>query len=204
MLGQLIQQLDRSEPKTHHLYYASSQAFARLADGNPQILQQTGTLLERALTLQPFSAEYNIEKGYQTMVGGSIEEALGLYKSVFSLDEGSIEALGGVILCLVRLGRYREAEHQLEFLNEIQKTTAKTAVSSLSLPFPPSPSFSPSLSSLSLSLLSPPTPSSPSLFLSLSPPHLPTYMYMYPRRSYISMPYQTNTKVPTETTYSHY
>ena len=63
------------------------------------------------------------------------------------------------------LGQYREAEHQLEFLNEIQKTTAKTAVSSLSLSF-------------SLSLSPSPLPLTLPFPLSLSPSPLHPHVHV--------------------------
>lgn len=59
------------------------------------VLQQTGTLLERSLSLSPRSAEYLTEQAYQTLLHGKVKEALQEYKKAFNLDETSVPALSG-------------------------------------------------------------------------------------------------------------
>lgn len=70
---------------------------------NLMVLQQTGTLLERALSLSPRNAEYVTELAYQTLLHGTVKEALQQYKKAFNLDETSVPALAGTQMhqCLV-------------------------------------------------------------------------------------------------------
>lgn len=127
ILGKLIEQLDQSEPQSHQLYLISAQAFSRLSGGHRLILQQTHTLLERAINLCPSSPTYIVELAYQYLLSGNVQEAMSTYRKVLSLSDSNMSALLGVVHCKLKLNKTKESEQQLEFLNELQGSI-KTSV----------------------------------------------------------------------------
>ena len=118
------------------------------AGGHQRTLQQTKTLLERAISLSPSCADYTIEVritkqeeifsltslcpqlGHHCLIEGKLQEALQTYRRAFSIDEMSIPAMMGVLHCQLLMGKNTEAQQQLEFLNELQTSPSSQAVSS--------------------------------------------------------------------------
>jgi tetratricopeptide repeat protein 21B len=49
------------------------------------------------------------------------------YKKAMSVDETSVTALAGIILCQLLEGHTSEAEHQLEFLAEVSQLISPAA-----------------------------------------------------------------------------
>ncbi|KAE8581031.1 hypothetical protein XENTR_v10024640 [Xenopus tropicalis] len=125
-LGDLIRALDQFEPQNAHLYYNMSLAFSRMCERNPLILQQTQTLVERAVNMAANDAEIATELGYQFILQGKVREALKWYKTAMSLDETSVSALTGIIRCQLIEGQLQDADQQLEFLMEIQQSIGKS------------------------------------------------------------------------------
>ena len=71
-----------------------------------------------------------LQLAYEHLVGGEVEEALKVYRRAFSLDETSMQAMGGSVRCQLILGQLQEARQQLELLNELQSSLgSKHAVS---------------------------------------------------------------------------
>ena len=128
MLGRLIEQLDRSEPQSHHLYIKISSAFARLSGKHSLVLQQTQSMVDRALSLAPSSTPYTIERAYQYLLAGSTQSAINYYKKSLTLSDTNMSALMGMIHCKLIINKTTEAEQQLEFINELQGSS-KSAVS---------------------------------------------------------------------------
>ncbi|XP_071825631.1 tetratricopeptide repeat protein 21B-like isoform X2 [Apostichopus japonicus] len=126
-LGELIQLLDRFEPKNPDIYLDYCQTYARLCARSPQVLQQTYTMVERAMEISPNSAEYPTEAGYQLLLQGRTRDAFKCYKNAMKLDETSVVALTGMIRCQLLDGNVEDAEQQLEFLGEIQESIGKSA-----------------------------------------------------------------------------
>ncbi|XP_062519917.1 tetratricopeptide repeat protein 21B-like isoform X2 [Corticium candelabrum] len=126
-LGDLIQLVDRFEPKNHRLYYDLSQCFCRVAGRQPLVLQQTLTLVERAQSLAPRNAEYATERAYELMLLQQVKEAVKAYRAAMKLDETSVVALTGVIHCQLLEGQLEDAEQQLEFLQEVQASVGQSA-----------------------------------------------------------------------------
>lgn len=111
------------------------------------MLQQTQTLLERAISLAPTHADYTIEVsmvkkgeglflpslypqlGHHLLIEGKLQEALQTYRRAFSIDEMSIPAMVGLLHCQLLLGKTAEAQQRLEFLNELQTSVSSQAVS---------------------------------------------------------------------------
>lgn len=119
-LGELIQQIDRFEPKNHKLCHEMAKCFSRVAGRQPLVLQQTLTLVERAQSLTPQTAEYMTEKAYELLLLQQVKEAMKTYRAAMKLDETSVVALTGVIHCQLLEGQLEDAEQQLDFLNEVQ------------------------------------------------------------------------------------
>ena len=86
MLSQLIHELDQSEPQGHHLYFSNAVCFSRLvctssssryslsvcvsgyivftttqSGGHKLILDQTKTMMERAMAIKPSHVDYVLE-----------------------------------------------------------------------------------------------------------------------------------------------
>eukprot|EP00756_Hemistasia_phaeocysticola_P023049 Hpha_TRINITY_DN15868_c2_g7::TRINITY_DN15868_c2_g7_i1::g.192122::m.192122/K19673/TTC21B, IFT139; tetratricopeptide repeat protein 21B len=126
-LQELVRALEVHEPKTHRLYYYITKTVSRLSGGNSQIMQATLALITRACDLLPTSSDYHTERGYQLSIVGEWQRALEAFRQASQLDEGNIQALNGNIRCDLMLGKLDDAEQQLNFLNEIQVSTGRTA-----------------------------------------------------------------------------
>ena len=61
------------------------------------------------------------------------KEAMRCYRTAMQQDESSVSALTGIISCQLKLGHVDEAAQQLDFLNEIQQSIGRSAVSNLSV-----------------------------------------------------------------------
>ncbi|XP_018767037.3 tetratricopeptide repeat protein 21B isoform X2 [Serinus canaria] len=125
-LGDLIKALDRLEPRNSELFCKMALAFSRICGRNQLILQHTQTLVQRAFDLASDNAEFATELGYQMILQGKVKEAQKWYKTAMTLDETSVSALTGIIRCQLIQGQLEDAEHQLEFLNEIQQSIGKS------------------------------------------------------------------------------
>ncbi|XP_064595299.1 tetratricopeptide repeat protein 21B-like isoform X2 [Liolophura sinensis] len=125
--GDIIQAMDRIEPRNAYLYKSMAQLFSRLCGRNNLVLQQTCTLTERAVTLDNDNAEYVTELGFELLVRGKVREAMKCYRNAMKLDETSVAALTGIIRCQLEENQLDDAAQQLEFLNEIQQSIGKSA-----------------------------------------------------------------------------
>ncbi|NXO03695.1 TT21B protein, partial [Rhinopomastus cyanomelas] len=121
-LGDLIQALDKLEPRNSQLFYRMALAFSRTCGRNQLILQHTQTLVERASELSSNNTEFATELGYQMILQGKVKEAVKWYKAAMTMDETNVSALMGVIHCQLIEGQLEDAEQHLELLNQIQQT----------------------------------------------------------------------------------
>ncbi|XP_074652535.1 tetratricopeptide repeat protein 21B-like [Tubulanus polymorphus] len=126
-LGDLLQLMDRVEPKNADKFYELSRGFCRIASRNTGILQQTYFMAERAVGLDSTNAEYVNELGYELLLQGRVKDAMKCYKNAMKLDETSVAALTGIIHCQLLEDQLEDAAQQLEFLNEIQQSIGKTS-----------------------------------------------------------------------------
>ena len=62
---------------------------------NPQVLQQTYYMAERAMSLDSSNAEYVNELGYELLLQGKNRDAMKCYQNAMKLDESSVAALTG-------------------------------------------------------------------------------------------------------------
>ncbi|XP_043931290.1 tetratricopeptide repeat protein 21B [Protopterus annectens] len=125
-IGDLIVALDHFEPHNAELFYKMALAFSRACGRKQQVLQQTQTLVERAVSLDSNNSELATELGYQMVLQGKMKEALKCYKTAMKLDETSVSAFTGIIRCQLFEGQEEEAEQQLEFLSEVQQSIGKS------------------------------------------------------------------------------
>lgn len=112
--------MDHSEPHSHKLYFVAGQTFSRLCGSHSYVLQQTQTLIDRALSLSPSSPIYVIERAYQHLLSGEYQQALSLYKKVVSVNDVNLAALSGLVHAKLKLNKVKEGQQHLEFLNEMQ------------------------------------------------------------------------------------
>ncbi|XP_033124188.1 tetratricopeptide repeat protein 21B-like [Anneissia japonica] len=124
-LGELIEKLDRFEPKNPHAYFNMSLAFCRMCGRNPEVLQQTNTLLERTLSLEPSNAEFATEAAYELLLQNKTREAMKGYRHAMKLDETSVTALTGSELgeiiylrAVLASKKNKPAEEVVSLLNE--------------------------------------------------------------------------------------
>ncbi|ETE72338.1 Tetratricopeptide repeat protein 21B, partial [Ophiophagus hannah] len=94
---------------------------------NPDILQLTQMLVDRAFSLAPQNADIATELGYQMLFQGKIKEAMKFYKTAMALDETSVPALTGIIRSQLMEGKLDDVEQQLEFLKEVQQSIGISA-----------------------------------------------------------------------------
>jgi hypothetical protein len=111
---QLLQAIDVSEPKGAWQYYDISQVVARVVGiyrykyildvkgiyilkcgRNPQILQQSETLLQRALEIDPTNTDYLIEGGYQALMANKMNDAIKFYKTAGKTQAENMAAVYG-------------------------------------------------------------------------------------------------------------
>jgi len=59
------------------------------------VLQQTYTLMERAVSLGSQNAEFITELGFQLLLQGKMKDAVRCYKNAMKIDETSVQALTG-------------------------------------------------------------------------------------------------------------
>ncbi|XP_072174244.1 tetratricopeptide repeat protein 21B-like [Diadema setosum] len=126
-IGELIQVIDRFEPKNAHIYCHFAKTFARVCSRSPQILLQTMTMVERAIALDGNDADFYNESGYQQMMQGKNRDAVKACRTAMKLDETSVVALTGIIRYQLHDGQLDDAEQQLDFLGEIQESIGKSS-----------------------------------------------------------------------------
>lgn len=114
-------EMEKFEPKNCELFVDSAQIFSRVCGRNDAILAETYRFAERAVQLDPTSADYMTELGFQCLLQGRIKEAMRLYRSATKVDDSSVSALSGLTLCqLNESGVNDQVRQQVEFLQEVE------------------------------------------------------------------------------------
>eukprot|EP00741_Cyanophora_paradoxa_P023819 tig00021623_g23008.t1 len=122
----LLDAIDRLEPKNAILYTTVARPLARIAGRNAAVLQHTEAMLDRARKISPDSAEVLTEYATQLLMTGNLQEAAKAFRQASKVDETSTGALYGVIKCQILSGSLEDAAQQLEFLSEIQQSFGKS------------------------------------------------------------------------------
>ncbi|XP_049622407.1 tetratricopeptide repeat protein 21A [Suncus etruscus] len=124
----LIKALETREPQNPSLHLKKILAVSRLCGRHQAVLQQACSFLELTFMTTPSFAQVATELGYLHILHGQVKEARLWYQEAMKLEESSVTALTGVIWCQILEGHLEEAEHQLEFLKEVQQSLGKSEV----------------------------------------------------------------------------
>uniref|UniRef100_A0A671FL58 Tetratricopeptide repeat domain 21A n=1 Tax=Rhinolophus ferrumequinum TaxID=59479 RepID=A0A671FL58_RHIFE len=124
----LIKALDTREPQNPSLHLKKILVVSRLCGRNQVILRLVCSFIERTFMATPFYAHVAMELGYLFILQDQVKEASLWYSEAMKLDESSVAALTGIIWCQILDGHLEEAEHQLEFLKEVQQSLGKSEV----------------------------------------------------------------------------
>merc|ERR1739838_594144 len=130
-LGELIQAIDRFEPQNAALYFKCGKLFSTVASRNIQILNQTLTLIERAMSLEPDNVLYTIENARNLFLMGKYKESYEAYNKCNKMDDYSVPAMVGSLMChCVAIDKrmrdnkkISDVGDQLEFLTAIKESS---------------------------------------------------------------------------------
>uniref|UniRef100_A0A8C4LEK5 Tetratricopeptide repeat domain 21A n=1 Tax=Equus asinus TaxID=9793 RepID=A0A8C4LEK5_EQUAS len=124
----LIKALEKREPQNPSLHLKKILVVSRLCGRHPVILQLVYSFIERTFMATPSYAHVATELGYLFILQDQVKEASLWYSEAMKLDDSSVAALTGIIWCQILDGHLEEAEHQLEFLKEVQQSLGKSEV----------------------------------------------------------------------------
>ncbi|XP_074168694.1 tetratricopeptide repeat protein 21A isoform X4 [Rhinolophus sinicus] len=124
----LIKALDTREPQNPSLHLKKILVVSRLCGRNQVILRLVCSFIEHTFMATPFYAHVATELGYLFILQDRVKEASLWYSEAMKLDESSVAALTGISWCQILDGHLEEAEHQLEFLKEVQQSLGKSEV----------------------------------------------------------------------------
>jgi len=93
----LLDALARQEPRNARLHYDISRVFARLSGRAPTLLSVTLAMLDVAVKADPDCAVYACELGAQRLLAGDLAGAAAAYRDAGRVDEGSADAVPGMI-----------------------------------------------------------------------------------------------------------
>ncbi|KAM9075808.1 LOW QUALITY PROTEIN: tetratricopeptide repeat protein 21A [Megaptera novaeangliae] len=127
----LIKALETREPQNPSLHLKKILVVGRLSGRHQAILRLVCSFLERTFMATSSYAHVATELGYLFILQDQVKEASLWYSEAMKLDESSMAALTGVIWCQILDGHLEEAEHQLEFLKEVQQSLGKSKVRAL-------------------------------------------------------------------------
>ncbi|XP_027788283.1 tetratricopeptide repeat protein 21A [Marmota flaviventris] len=122
----LIKVLEMREPQNPSLHLKKIIVINRLCGNHQVILQLVSSFIERIFMASPSCAPVATELGYLFILQNQVKEAFLWYSEAMKLDENSMAALTGIIWCQILKGHLEEAEHQLEFLKEVQQSLGKS------------------------------------------------------------------------------
>uniref|UniRef100_G1P572 Tetratricopeptide repeat domain 21A n=1 Tax=Myotis lucifugus TaxID=59463 RepID=G1P572_MYOLU len=124
----LIKALETREPQNPSLHLKKIIVVSRLCGRHQMILQLVCSFIERTFLAAPTYTHLAIELGYLFILQDQVKEASVWYSEAMKVDENSVAALTGIIWGQILEGHLEEAEHQLEFLKEVQQSLGKSEV----------------------------------------------------------------------------
>ncbi|XP_057561629.1 tetratricopeptide repeat protein 21A isoform X5 [Hippopotamus amphibius kiboko] len=124
----LIKALETREPQNPSLHLKKILAVSRLCGRHQAIMRLVCSFIERAFMATSSYTHVATELGYLFILQDRVKEASLWYSEAMKLDESSVAALTGIIWCQILDGHLEEAEHQLEFLKEVQQSLGKSEV----------------------------------------------------------------------------
>ncbi|KAM6161377.1 tetratricopeptide repeat protein 21A [Erethizon dorsatum] len=124
----LIKALEMREPQNPSLQLKKVLVVSRLCGRHQAILRLVSSFMERIFLAMPSCAQVATELGYLFILQNQEKEAALWYSQATKLGENSMAALTGTIWCHILKDELEEAEHQLEFLKEVQQSLGKSEV----------------------------------------------------------------------------
>ncbi|XP_003794524.1 tetratricopeptide repeat protein 21A isoform X1 [Otolemur garnettii] len=124
----LINALEMREPQNPNLHLKKILVVGRLCGKHQAILQQVCSFMERIFMTTSSYACAATELGYLYILRNQVKEALQWYSEGMRLNQSGVAILTGIIWCQILEGHLEEAEHQLEFLKEVQQSLGKSEV----------------------------------------------------------------------------
>ncbi|XP_054549191.1 tetratricopeptide repeat protein 21A isoform X2 [Talpa occidentalis] len=124
----LIKALEKREPQNPSLHLKKILVVSKLCGRHQAMLRQVCTFIEHTFMATPSYGSIATELGYLFILQDQVKEASQWYSEAMKLDENSLAALTGMIWCQILDGHLEEAEHQLEFLKEVQQSLGKSEV----------------------------------------------------------------------------
>lgn len=119
--------LEKSEPKNAVIFFENAKLFSRLCGRNKSVLEETLLFVQNAIHLDQNNAEYITEAGFQCLLQGKIKDGLRYFKSAMKVENSSITALIGMMLCeLSENGITEQIHHQMEFMLEMDNSEKNT------------------------------------------------------------------------------
>ncbi|XP_010616755.1 tetratricopeptide repeat protein 21A isoform X1 [Fukomys damarensis] len=124
----LIKALEMREPQNPSLQLKKILVVSRLCGRHPAILRLLSSFMERIFLAMPSCAQVATELGYLFILQNQEKDAALWYSEATKLGENSMAALTGTIWCHILKDELEEAEHQLEFLKEVQQSLGRSEV----------------------------------------------------------------------------
>ncbi|XP_013370524.1 PREDICTED: tetratricopeptide repeat protein 21A isoform X2 [Chinchilla lanigera] len=124
----LIKALEMREPQNPNLQLKKVLVVSRLCGRHRAILRLVSSFVERIFLAMPSCAQVATELGYLYILQNQEKEAALWYLEATKLGENSMAALTGTIWCHILRDELEEAEHQLEFLKEVQQSLGRSEV----------------------------------------------------------------------------
>nr|XP_031542667.1 tetratricopeptide repeat protein 21A isoform X3 [Vicugna pacos] len=124
----LIKALETREPQNPSLHLKKILVVGRMCGRHQTILQLVCSFIERNFMATSSYAHVATELGYLLILQDQVREAALWYSEAMKLDVSSVAALTGIIWSQILEGHLEEAEHQLEFLKEVQQSLGKSEV----------------------------------------------------------------------------
>jgi tetratricopeptide (TPR) repeat protein len=115
------------EPRNSRLLAEVSHPLARSACCSAPVLAATLPIAEAAARLDPDSALYAVEVGFQRLASGDVAGSGAAYGDAARLDEANADAVVGMISVQLAAGDVADAEGQLEMFRMISETLGKGA-----------------------------------------------------------------------------
>lgn len=112
-LRELLDSVDRGEPKFPNLYYEISCLLTRLCGKNEEVLELSSTFLDRAMKLNSEESRYMSEMGYLLSIQRKHKQALDSYRRAHKYDDTNLQALYGTIYCQICLNLLDDAASQV-------------------------------------------------------------------------------------------
>jgi tetratricopeptide repeat protein 21B len=123
--------LEKHEPGNSRLLLECSRPIARLAGENRGVLEGILKMLRKARSADPSNSALAAECGFLEAQLGDVKGANESYTEAAKLDDSSVEAVAGLIWCQLAMGRWDDAEAQLEMFAVVQETVGRTATFAL-------------------------------------------------------------------------